>query len=166
MSAQPLKLPLPMQSWYFGDPGARPLPSTQEFSGGMDLPLGQAHVKLLPGESKTVGTGLFFDLMILAQSIDLPPYMELVGLIRPRSGLAAKHGIEIGAGVIDQSYQGEIRVVMRNLGKEPVTFTQGDRIAQMLIIPVISPSKLEFQIVEAFKTTTERGEKGFGSSGR
>lgn len=85
-----------------------------------------------------------------------------VGLIWPRSGLAAKHGIDTLAGVVDASYRGEIKVSIINHGHEDFEIKPGDRIAQMLIQPVMG---WECQQVDEL-SDTERGEQGFGSSGR
>ncbi len=84
-----------------------------------------------------------------------------VGLIWDRSGLAAKHGLHCLAGVIDSGYRGEIGVVLKNLGHEPIEITKNMRIAQMLIQPVVSAILEEVNELDE----TERGEGGFGSSG-
>lgn len=83
--------------------------------------------------------------------------------IRPRSGLALKHGISLvnTPGTIDADYRGEIKVILVNLGAEPVTITRGMRIAQMVVAPVI---QVVFQPVESLDET-ERGAGGFGSTG-
>lgn len=85
-----------------------------------------------------------------------------VGLIWSRSGLAVKNNIECGAGCIDATYRGEIKVLLRNFGSEPFIINKGDRIAQMLILPI---SILKYQEVEEIDST-ERGEDGFGSTGK
>ena len=84
-----------------------------------------------------------------------------VGLIWDRSGLAAKHGIHVLAGVVDSGYRGEVKVVMRNFGTEPLTITVNMRIAQMLI--QAAPS-VHIKIVDTLDDTN-RGEGGFGSTG-
>ena len=87
------------------------------------------------------------------------------GLITPRSGLAAKHGITIvnAPGLIDPNYRGELKVALLNTDKEePFHILKGDRIAQLVIVPVLTP---ELKLVDKFDET-ERGEAGFGSSGR
>lgn len=94
----------------------------------------------------------------------IPP--GFYGLIKSRSGLAVKHNIEVGAGVIDRSYQGEIKVLLRNFSDSPYQITSGDRIAQMIMQPYRSfPVKTVSSIVDLFGTTT-RGVGGFGSSGK
>jgi dUTP pyrophosphatase len=84
-----------------------------------------------------------------------------VGLIWPRSGLASKNGIDTLAGVVDASYRGEIKISLINHGERPVEFKAGDRIAQILIQPVVTLKPVEVIDLD----TTERGVKGFGSSG-
>ena len=79
--------------------------------------------------------------------------------VKPRSGLSFKYHIETGAGVIDESYSGEIKVKLYNHGDQPYKINKDDKIAQLVILPVIYP-KLENQNQGA------RGEKGFGSSGK
>jgi dUTP pyrophosphatase len=87
--------------------------------------------------------------------------------IRPRSGLAIKHGIGMvnAPGTIDADYRGEVKVLLINLGKEAFTVTRGMRIAQMVIAPVVQARWTEVDGVTELPTT-ERGEGGFGSTGR
>lgn len=82
------------------------------------------------------------------------------GRIAPRSGLALKHGLDVGAGVIDSDYRGAIGVVLFNHTDDPYFITKGNKIAQIIIIPIITP-ELE-EVVEV--TDTKRGEGGFGST--
>jgi dUTP pyrophosphatase len=84
------------------------------------------------------------------------------GRIAPRSSLAAHHGINVAAGVIDQDYRGTLKIVLFNHAKFPFKISQGDRIAQLICEKIIYPQLVEVNSLE----TTERGEKGFGSSGR
>jgi len=109
-------------------------------------------IKILPGEYKLIPTGI---------SIGLPKGYE--AQIRPRSGLAAKHGITVlnTPGTIDSDYRGEISVILINLGKNDFNVARGMRIAQMIISPV---SQFKIDIVDELDTTS-RGEKGFGSTG-
>ena len=107
-------------------------------------------VTLQPGERKVVPTGI---------ALALP--IGWVGLIRDRSGLAAKNGIHVLAGVIDPNYRGEVKVVLYNTGSEPVSLPKGSRIAQLLVVPYFSGSVVEVDELPE----TERGEAGFGSSG-
>jgi dUTP pyrophosphatase len=88
---------------------------------------------------------------------------EYAALVIPRSGLGSKHGIVLGnlVGLIDSDYQGEMMVPAWNRSKELFTINPGDRIAQMIIVPV---AQVKFNIVKEFDKS-ERGEKGFGSSG-
>ena len=88
---------------------------------------------------------------------------ELAAMVIPRSGLGSKHGIVLGnlVGLIDSDYQGELMVPAWNRSKKDFVINPGDRIAQMIIVPVI---QARFEIVDDF-TETQRGSKGFGSSG-
>jgi dUTP pyrophosphatase len=92
-------------------------------------------------------------------SISLPK--GFYGRIASRSGLASKNAIEVGAGVVDQGFTGEIKVILRNFGDTDFNFEENSKIAQMIITPYESP---ELEVVD-FLPTTDRGEKGFGSSG-
>lgn len=107
---------------------------------------------LAPGERALVGTGV---------RVAIPD--GYVGLVHPRSGLAARHGISIvnAPGTIDSGYRGEILVNLVNLGTEPWTCTAGDRIAQLLIMPVV---RAEFVEADSLPES-ERGDTGHGSSG-
>ena len=84
-----------------------------------------------------------------------------VGLIWPRSGLASKNGIDTLAGVVDASYRGEIKISLINHGERPVEFKPGDRIAQLLVQPIVLWDPVEVHDLD----NTARGVKGFGSSG-
>lgn len=120
---------------------------------GLDL---YANVKedttILPNEIRLIPTGI---------SISLPDGYE--AQIRPRSGLALKHGISLvnTPGTIDSDYRGEINLILINFGKEPFTVRRGDRIAQMVINKVEIPEVVEVEELDS----TERGEGGFGSTG-
>lgn len=83
-----------------------------------------------------------------------------VGIIKPRSSLAWKYGIDVLAGVIDSDYRGEIKVILQNHGEVPFTVSTGDRIAQMVILPYLA---LASEV--KFTKGTERGEGAFGSTG-
>ena len=104
------------------------------------------------GKSAMVPTGLYFE---------IPEGYEVQ--IRPRSGLAAKNGVTVlnTPGTIDSDYRGEINVILISLGDKPFTVNNGDRIAQMLVAPVI---QAEFSVVTSLDET-ERGAGGFGSTG-
>ena len=95
-------------------------------------------------------------------SISLPENIE--GQVRPRSGLAAKHGITVlnTPGTIDSDYRGEIKVILINLGKEDFTISQNDRIAQIVFSNIV---KAKFEEIETLDDT-ERGSEGFGSTGQ
>ncbi|HVJ47750.1 dUTP diphosphatase [Desulfitobacterium sp.] len=108
---------------------------------------------LFPGQTSKVPTGIGIEL----------PQPDVVALIFARSGLASKNGLTLvnGVGVIDSDYRGEIQVALINLGQEPFTIHTGDRIAQMIIMPVFLAKFLPVQEL----TESERGEEGFGSTG-
>lgn len=112
-----------------------------------------APVTLAPGERFMVPTGI---------AIALPPGWE--AQMRPRSGLAAKHGIACvnAPGTIDADYRGELKVILINHGQEPFTINRGDRIGQMVIAPVWQATFVEVEALDE----TERGAGGFGSTGR
>ncbi|NXG72350.1 DUT protein, partial [Baryphthengus martii] len=84
------------------------------------------------------------------------------GRVAPRSGLAAKHFIDVGAGVIDEDYRGNVGVVLFNFGKETFEVKKGDRIAQLICERICYPELEEVQALD----DTERGEGGFGSTGK
>ena len=110
--------------------------------------------RLGPGQRVSIGTGI---------SIAVPDGMA--GLVLPRSGLALKHGIALvnSPGLIDSGYRGEVRVLLLNTDRETAfAIEAGDRIAQLLLVPFASP---RFRQVDELDET-ERGEGGFGSSGR
>lgn len=102
-----------------------------------------------PGDRKLVNTGV---------KISLPPYCY--ARIAPRSGLAVM-GIDISAGVVDSDYTGCIHALVVNNSKKPFTVKQGDRIAQMIIEKIINPIFIETDVLDS----TNRGDKGFGSTG-
>lgn len=108
---------------------------------------------LEPGEQMTVRTGLY---------LRLPP--GHVGLVKSRSGLAVRHGIEVGAGVIDEGYTGEVHVLLRNFGDAPFTFDKGMRIAQMLVMPIYTGGDVSVMRIE-YLGRSKRGNRGFGSTG-
>ncbi|XP_063685618.1 uncharacterized protein LOC134819551 [Bolinopsis microptera] len=106
---------------------------------------------LIPAQGKAiVKTGI---------SVALPD--GCYGRIAPRSGLAARHHIDIGAGVVDKDYRGEVGVVMFNLAQTDYQVTRGDRIAQLVLERILTPPVLEVEDLDS----TERGEGGFGSTG-
>jgi dUTP pyrophosphatase len=133
-----------------------PLPTySTEGSAGMDLRACiEATETLAPGATLLIPTGL-------AIYIEDPGF---AALILPRSGLGHKHGIVLGnlVGLIDSDYQGELMVSAWNRGTETFRIEPGERIAQLVIVPV---HQVAFDIVDEF-TVTERGAGGFGSSGR
>jgi dUTP pyrophosphatase len=102
------------------------------------------------GERKLVPTGLI---------VEIPP--GWYGRVAPRSGLAANHGVDMLAGVIDSDYRSEVKVLMINLGEAPVSFRAGERIAQL----IIERAAVCDYVWTDDLTETERGEGGFGSTG-
>ena len=126
---------------------------------GMDLraaiPEGEVWI-LAPGQRRLVPTGL-----VLA----IPPGFE--GQVRPRSGLALRHGLTVlnAPGTIDADYRGEVQVLLVNHGDAPFELRRGERIAQLLVAPVASWTWLPESSIEALGDT-ERGEGGYGSTGR
>jgi dUTP pyrophosphatase len=133
-----------------------PLPEySTSGSAGLDLRACiENPLTLEQGETELIPTGLSI-------FIENPAY---AALILPRSGLGHKHGIVLGnlVGLIDSDYQGELMISCWNRSKTEFTIQQGDRIAQLIIVPVIQTS---LNIVEEFNET-DRGSGGFGSSGR
>ena len=133
-----------------------PLPHyATEGAAGMDLRAClQESVELLPGETRLIPTGI-------AVHIADP---TLAAVLLPRSGLGHKHGIVLGnlVGLIDSDYQGQVFVSCWNRGDTPFVIEVGERLAQMMFIPVV---QVAFEVVEEFQTS-HRGEGGFGHSGR
>lgn len=132
-----------------------PLPEYETAgSAGLDLRAClDTKLNLEAGVSKLIPIGF-------AMHLDDP---ELAAMVIPRSGLGSKHGIVLGnlVGLIDSDYQGELMVPAWNRSEQDFQINPGDRIAQMIIVPVVQAS---FEIVDNF-TETQRGTKGFGSSG-
>jgi len=130
-----------------------PLPErATPHAAGYDVRSAEESVTLEPGEIRLVGTGLL---------MELPEGLECQ--VRPRSGLAFKHGITLpnSPGTIDPDYRGELRVIMQNLGDRPVTLNRGERIAQLVF------ARFETPDIELAQTLSEtaRGTGGFGSTG-
>ena len=124
-------------------------------SAGLDLRACiDAPLTLQPGETQLVPTGMAIHLAD-------PGYCAL---ILPRSGLAHKHGIVLGnlVGLIDSDYQGQLMVSAWNRGQQPFELVPMERLAQLVIVPVVQAT---FNLVDAFETS-QRGEGGFGSTGR
>jgi dUTP pyrophosphatase len=133
-----------------------PLPAyATEGSAGMDLRAClEAPLVLAPGRAELIPTGLSI-------YVEDPGY---AAMILPRSGLGHKHGIVLGnlVGLIDSDYQGPLMVSCWNRGSEPFTVQPGERIAQLILVPVV---QAELQIVETFDASS-RGAGGFGHTGR
>ena len=124
-------------------------------SAGLDLRAClDAPLVLEPGQTQLIPTGI-------AVHLGDP---GLAAVLLPRSGLGHKHGIVLGnlVGLIDSDYQGQVMVSCWNRGQTAFTIEPGERIAQMVVVPVV---QVEFEVVEAF-STSDRGAGGFGSSGR
>ncbi|MBL9039657.1 MAG: dUTP diphosphatase [Archangium sp.] len=136
-------------------PSTLPLPAYQTvLSAGADLVADvESDVTLAPLQRRLIPTGL---------AVALPAGFE--GQIRPRSGLAAKHGLTClnAPGTIDADYRGEVQVLLVNLSDQPAVIRRGDRVAQLVVAPV---AQAEFVEVTTLSETA-RGEGGFGSTGR
>lgn len=122
-----------------------------EGAAGMDV-LAAEDVTLAPGARHAVATGL---------AVAIPPGFEIQ--VRPRSGLALKHGVTVPntPGTIDSDYRGELKVIMINHGAQPFEIRRGDRIAQLVLAPVMQATWLKVDELDE----TARGEGGFGSTG-
>jgi dUTP pyrophosphatase len=107
-------------------------------------------VVVSPSQRALVGTGV---------AVILP--MNVYGRVAPRSGLAVKHGIQVGAGVVDPDYRGEIKVVIFNQGDRDFVIKKGDRIAQLVLERCETPDVREIESLDE----TDRGSGGFGSTG-
>ena len=130
-----------------------PLPSRQTTgSAGFDLASAEPDFVLAPGERRLVATGL---------SIELPPGVE--GQVRPRSGLALRHGLTMpnAPGTIDSDYRGELKVILQNSGAVAVMIARGDRIAQVVFARYETPELVDVTELE----DSARGAGGFGSTG-
>ncbi len=121
-------------------------------SAGIDLQTTE-DVTLPAGKWALLPTGL---------SMEIPP--NFMGMVCPRSGLAAKYGITVlnAPGIIDADYRGEIKVILINQSNEDYSFKKGDRIAQLIFTPALQGHLSEVDVL----TTTDRGAGGFGSTGR
>jgi len=132
-----------------------PLPAYQsDLAAGLDLLAAvEGPLTLVPGKRALVPTGL---------AMALPAGFE--AQVRPRSGLAAKHGVTVlnTPGTVDADYRGEVKVILINLGEDPFVVERGMRIAQMVIAPVV---KADIHEVGALSETV-RGTGGFGSTGQ
>lgn len=130
------------------------LPSyATEEAAGMDV-RSAVDIVIQPSKRAMVQTGL---------AVEIPKGFEIQ--VRPRSGLALKHGITItnSPGTVDSDYRGELCVILHNLGDEDFVVQRGDRIAQLVMAPVARATIIE---VDDFDSTTNRGAGGFGSTGR
>jgi len=134
---------------------AIPLPSYQTpHAAGVDLMADlDGRIEMAPGERRAVPTGI---------AIEIPDGYE--GQVRPRSGRAIKEGLTMinSPGTIDADYRGEVKVLLVNLGQAPIIIEPGDRIAQLVIAPVIRAEIVEVDSL----TDTPRGSGGFGHTGR
>ena len=123
-------------------------------SSGVDLSAFlEKKVVIKPNSSELIPTGL---------KVAIPEELEIQ--IRPRSGLAAKESIGVlnSPGTIDSDYRGELKIILFNHGKEDFIINNGDRIAQMVLVPIV---KMEFEEVDSLPNTV-RGQGGFGSTGK
>ena len=134
------------------DPGLPTPAPAHPGDAGVDL-YARERTELAPGGWAAIPTGV---------AVAVPA--GHVGLVAPRSGLAARHGIGVanGPGVVDSGYRGEVKAILINHGPEPVVLARGERIAQLLVVPVAG---VEFEPVDELPGSA-RGEGGCGSSGR
>lgn len=121
------------------------------FSAGLDL-FSSEDFKIDPWDRRLISTGI---------SIELPE--GTYGRIAPRSGLAVKNGIQVGAGVIDRDYRGEIKVLLFNLSNEEFQGKKGDRIAQLILEKI---EEVKAPDIVTVLSDSDRADKGFGSSGQ
>jgi dUTP pyrophosphatase len=131
-----------------------PLPNrATPHAAGFDVRSADGDLELRPGEIRAVSTGLV---------MELPLGLECQ--VRPRSGLAARFGITLpnSPGTIDPDYRGELKVLLQNTGPKPVSIARGERIAQLVFARFEVPEVLEVEEI----SETDRGEGGFGSTGR
>ena len=151
MHSSPPPVPVPLKRLPHGE--GLPLPAyATSGAAGMDV-VSAEDVTLAPGARHAVATGL---------SMAIPHGYEVQ--VRPRSGLALKHGISVPntPGTIDSDYRGEVKVILINHGKDPFVIKRGERIAQMVIAPV---TRVTLDLVDKLDDT-QRGAGGFGSTGR
>lgn len=128
-----------------------PLPKQETMgAAGYDLRTTEAFT-IHPGERRLIGTGFAWA---------LPD--GFMGIIRPRSGLAVKHGLHVMAGLLDSDYRGELKVLLVNLGDRAVSFAAADRVAQMVVTMCYQQYLVEVDNLDR----THRGEAGFGHTGQ
>ena len=134
------------------EPGVEPPSHQTEGAAGIDL-CANEDFELAPGERRTVPTGMRFA---------IPFGYE--GQVRPRSGLASRLGLGIvnAPGTVDSDYRGEVKVILINFGSESISLKKGERIAQLVVCPVL---QVRFEVVRELDVTS-RGEGGFGSTGK
>ena len=150
MHSPPTEVPVPLKILPHGE--GLPLPAyATDGAAGMDI-VSAEDVTIAPGARHAVATGL---------AVAIPFGFEIQ--VRPRSGLALKHGITVPNTpcTIDSDYRGELKVILINHGSEPFGIVRGDRVAQLVIAPVTRAAWLKVEELDA----TERGEGGFGSTG-
>ena len=132
--------------------GARVPTRGSALSGGYDLYC-DADFEIAPGDRHLVSTGI---------ALEIPGDCSY-GRIAPRSGLAVKHGIQVGAGVVDADYRGEVKALLFNHGSDTFSAKAGDRIAQLIIERCKMPDVTV--VTDRALSATERGTSGFGSTG-
>ena len=134
-----------------------PLPTyATDGSAGMDLRACIAEpLTIQPDETRLIGSGIAISIRDSA----------LMAVLAPRSGLGVKHRLVLAnlVGIIDSDYQNEVKVALWNAGAKPYTVHPGERICQMMFVPVV---QAELEFVEAFEEKTDRGLGGFGHTGR
>jgi dUTP pyrophosphatase len=139
--------------FYCDDRNMPQLERGSDLAGGFDVRCSEHTVVIPSREAVLVGTGLH---------IAIP--QGYVGFLKSRSGLASKKWLEVGAGVIDADYRGEVKVLLHNHSDEDVVFNYGDRIAQLVIIKISEADVEPVMSLEELGDTS-RGKDGFGSTG-
>ena len=146
----PTNVPVPIKVLPHGEGLPRPAYTTSD-AAGMDV-VSAEDVTIAPGARHAVATGI---------AVAIPQGFEIQ--VRPRSGLALKHGITVAnaPGTVDSDYRGEVKAILINHGNAPFEIRRGDRVAQLVLAPVTLASWLPVEELDE----TERGEGGFGSTG-
>ena len=129
---------------------------TLENGGEYDMIIQDYIITLKPFERKMIHTGLYFD---------VPENTEIQ--VRPRSGMSIKKGITVinTPGTVDENYTGEVCILIINLSNEDVVISNGERIAQAVLMPVFNARSVKLEIVDEIVKETERGDGGFGHTG-
>jgi len=139
------------------DPKVPSFENKTKYSAGFDLYNIGGDITLKPLEKTLISTGIKIDMMGMKD--------KCAALVFPRSGVSLKTNLRVcnSVGLCDQDYRGEVKVIIQNIGNTDETIKDLDRIAQLVFVPIIVPN---VQFETEFSDTTERGEGGFGSTGK